>query len=62
VPDKLTELKRCTVLKETEKAWLIEYDNEEHWFPKSLCEWHEDGDTLVLPVWLVKDKGIEINR
>jgi hypothetical protein len=27
-----------------------------------LCEWHEDGDTLVLPVWLVKDKGIEINR
>jgi hypothetical protein len=56
MPDKLTELKRCTLLKETEKAWLIEYDNEEHWFPKSLCEWHEDGDTLVLPVWL------EINR
>lgn len=53
-----------TVLRETEAAILIEYENEEFWIPKSQIqedsEARSKGDvgTLSIPRWLAKEKGL----
>lgn len=53
-----------TVLRETEAAILIEYENEEFWIPKSQIQEDSEvsgvGDvgTLSIPRWLAKEKGL----
>ena len=56
-----------TVVRESEKALLVDYEGEEFWVPKSQI--HADseiyssrqvGETgnLVLPYWLAEKKGL----
>lgn len=57
----------CTWIRETEKAWLLEIDGKQEWFPRSRCEYTqtEDGTmyrrskgTVVVPDWLMIRKGM----
>lgn len=50
----------CKLLRETEKAFLIEYEGEEFWIPKSQSEIYksENGHDLFCEEWLLKEKGI----
>jgi len=49
------ELVGCTLVHETEKAWLIRQlrrkSYRQAWFPKSQCAWHPTG-VLIHPDWL----------
>jgi hypothetical protein len=49
------ELKR-----ETDAAFLmfIEETEEEHWLPKSQCEWMEEEGQVWIPRWLAEKKGL----
>jgi hypothetical protein len=47
----------CTVLHETDKAYLIDDGARKVWLPKSQCEKNEDG-TVTLPMWLAKEKEL----
>lgn len=42
---------------ETDGAYLIVVDEEEHWMPKSLCEIAGDNE-IEAPVWLLEKKGL----
>jgi hypothetical protein len=50
----------CTaVLKhETDKAWLFEMETGDVWVPKSIGDYHEDDELVVLPEWWAMDKGL----
>lgn len=53
----------CTVKHETEKAYLIEGDMGEAWFPKSAVDVERatgqgGADVVQLPEWMAIDKGI----
>lgn len=58
----------CNVIAVTEKAVLIEYDDEKHWIPVSQLADGEDhnyeaGDkdiTVSVSEWIAKQKGIEV--
>ena len=45
------------VVRETERAWLIDVDGDEIWLPKSICTDNEDG-TFTVPEWLAIEKGL----
>jgi len=45
------------LVRETEKAWLIDDGTQELWVPKSQTEWI-DEDTIAMPEWLAKDKEL----
>lgn len=53
-------LESCTVLRDTEKAILVEYEEEEFWIPRSCVsegEKYEEGDedvTLSVSEWFWK--------
>jgi hypothetical protein len=54
----------CEIKRETEKAFLIEYEGEELWLPKSVlseADNYEVGDVVTLSVqeWWANDKGLE---
>ncbi len=58
----------CVVLRATEKAILVRYDDEEIWLPKSQIVDPADPDTIQagseertisITEWLAKQKGIE---
>jgi len=42
---------------ETDKAWLLDVEGLEDWFPKSVCEYEGEGSVLI-PRWLAKKKGL----
>lgn len=55
----------CVVKAETEKAYLIEADMGEAWFPKSAVEVDRGAgfhtgvcDSVQMPEWMAMDKGI----
>lgn len=54
----------AVVLKrETDKAWCVDAGGSaDVWLPKSQCELERGGagraDTLTLPEWLAKEKGL----
>lgn len=58
-------LEDCRVVHETEDAFLIEYEGEEHWIPRSQVadpDTYESGDegvTISVTEWIAKQKGIE---
>lgn len=55
------------VIRETDRALLVDYEGEEVWIAKSMIHddseiWgkHDPGDRgrLALPYWLAKEKGL----
>jgi hypothetical protein len=44
---------------ETAKAWLLQIEGEEIWFPKSICILDEDDSTIEAPKWLADEKNVE---
>lgn len=48
----------AAVLKrETEKAFLVNDGENDHWLPKAMTEDNRDG-TFTIPEWLAIEKGI----
>ncbi len=45
------------VVRETEKAWLVDDGAREVWLAKSLVGKNPDG-TFTLPEWLANEKGL----
>lgn len=48
-------------VRETDRAWCINAGNKtDVWLPKSQCELERGDriDTLTLPEWLTKEKGL----
>ena len=39
---------------ETDKAYLLSYNNEKNWVPKSYCKW-EDG-VMTMPYWIAASR------
>lgn len=60
-------LEGCDVLKVTDKAVLVKFDDEQHWIPVSQLadredHTHEEGDkgvTVSISEWIAEQKGIE---
>lgn len=53
----------CTLVRETDKAFLIEVNETEYWIPKSQVSNQEvDEDTdeclLTMSAWIAKEKGL----
>lgn len=42
--------------KETDLAWLIDYEGKTYWVPKKECT--IERDELSIPFWLAEDKGM----
>lgn len=42
---------------ETERAWRFYDGKTVEWIPKSLCEWHEESKTMIIPEWICLEKG-----
>lgn len=48
-------------VRETDKAWCVDAGGKANvWLPKSQCELERGAriDTLTLPEWLAKEKGL----
>jgi hypothetical protein len=51
----------CKLLRETEKAWLIDDGSQEVWMPKSQGEMYKRGDgtwDLFAEEWILKAKDL----
>lgn len=51
----------CRLVRETQKAWLIDTGDTEVWFPKSQGELYRAADgtyDLFGEEWLLKEKGL----
>jgi hypothetical protein len=47
------------LLQETDKAWLLDIEGEEIWFPKSQCNLtYGDSTYILVPDWLAGKKGL----
>ena len=56
-------LEDVEILKETEKAFLVDLDGEEYWLPKSQildADEYREGDegTLSISAWIAREKGL----
>lgn len=53
-----------SLIRETEKAWLIECDNQNIWLPKSMCHHYEKMKMFAIPFWLIENnfKNTEYNN
>ena len=49
-------LEPVEIVKDTELAWLVDYEDKTYWVPKSECK-IEDG-VLSIPFWMAEDKGM----
>lgn len=43
---------------ETEKAWLIVFEDDSVWLPKSRCQVDRDNNVIHVPRWLAKEKEL----
>jgi hypothetical protein len=59
--DEMLEYKYDDLVRETDLAWGLDMGDDDDlvWFPKSQCELNEDVDTICVPYWLAKEKGLE---
>lgn len=49
----------CKIVGETEKAYRIDHGGDAPcWVPKSQVEWDATDNTMAMPEWLAKEKGI----
>lgn len=46
------------LVRETEKAWLLQIDGEEVWIAKSVGQLDEANDEVTIPEWLAEEKGL----
>ena len=53
----MISLSPVIVINETDLAWLIEYEEQQYWVPKSECEITYDFQ-LNIPEWLALEKGM----
>jgi hypothetical protein len=61
-------LEDCDIIAVTDKAVLIEYEDEEYWIPVSQLADGEDhsfergdeGVTVSISEWIAKEKGIDV--
>ena len=44
------------LITETEKAWLLDIDGQEMWFPKSICKF--DNNYIIMPYWFAEQKEL----
>lgn len=63
IPDESTVDIDCTIVRETERAYCIDYgtmdsDHPECWVPKRLCQWNSTEQTMTMPTWLAYDRGL----
>lgn len=54
----LTDLKYDGIVRETEKAYLINFDGKKVWLPKSMIEVDIDTMTVTMPENLAIEKEI----
>lgn len=47
------------MVKETDSAWLIEFDRKRVFLPKSQVDIDMEDNTVEVPMWLIKEKGLE---
>lgn len=58
------QIQNVTVIRDTEKALLVEIEGEEVWIPKKMID--DDSEvykigtegTLVIPLWLAEEKDL----
>ena len=52
----------CEIKDETDKAWLLVIDGEEHWIPKSIVHLDNHGksvdDVVNMPTWKAEELGL----
>lgn len=47
-----------SILRDTDKAFHFNDGSKAVWLPKSQCEWDQDSETMTMPIWLAKEKGL----
>lgn len=45
------------IVRETDRAWLLDIEGEEVWLPKSQVKDNGDG-TFTVPEWLAMERGL----
>ena len=48
----------CVLVRQSNKAFLVNIGGTEHWMPRSKCA--ISGSTLSIPQWLAEAKGLEV--
>lgn len=56
---KTANIKYDKFLKSCENSWLVKIDNQQCYFPFSLCELDEVSQVILCPLWLVIKKELE---
>jgi len=43
---------------ETDKSWLLVISGDDYWLPKSKCIIDKKSETISIPLWMAKKKGL----
>ena len=46
------------LVRETDKAWLLQIDGEEVWIAKSVGDLDEANSEVTIPEWMAEEKGL----
>ncbi|WP_034039779.1 hypothetical protein [Wocania ichthyoenteri] len=46
----------ASLVKELDKAWLLDCEGDKVWFPKSKCNFDNTKKELEAPKWLLQEK------
>ena len=44
------------LVRELDKAWLLDCEGDQEWFPKSKCNFDKENNELEAPKWLLEQK------
>lgn len=47
---------QASLIKELDKAWLLDCEGDKIWFPKSKCNFDQVKQELEAPIWLLREK------
>lgn len=47
---------QAELISQTEKAWHLNCEGDNKWFPKSVCKFSEEKNELEAPLWVLKEK------
>ena len=56
---KKVEIQFDEIVVDRASAWLLRFDKEEIWMPKSLCIVDERNNLIEVPMWLVEKHELE---
>lgn len=56
---KTVNIKYNEFIKSCKNSWLVKIDNQQCYFPYSLCELDEISGVILCPLWLVIEKELE---